>query len=429
MLKKLFALMGISVIFWFGCSNSNNGTPVTPAQPTITGFTPANVSRGAQNLNGKITGTNLGSVTHVDLGTGVTVQSATAPNANEIDIQFSVALNASAGAHTITVTTTAGSASSSTVFTVINNKVPTAAFTVTPTKGGKNTTYVCDATASKDGDGSISTYHWTFGDGKSGNGRTIAHQYATAGTFTITLTVTDNDKGQSSITHSVEVANGFAPVPHFVVTPESGEVGTVFTFDASDSTDDGVIKSYAWKFGDGASANGAVVKHKYTKSGEMNVVLTVTDDSGLASALDKTLRVENFDVAKNEAEIDALIRRFFRRFAELDHLSPEVIVEGWSLDPMCPGREHEIKIIEKEQATIKSTTAEIEGQIDILIHDDHVNANAVANAKFDFIKKNGDHGSGKATHNFTLVFEGGEWLICNFTLTNVENGAQEMLQP
>ncbi|HET6266605.1 MAG TPA: PKD domain-containing protein, partial [Acidobacteriota bacterium] len=295
MLKKLITLMGISVILWWGCSgNDNGGTPVTPAQPTISGFTPASVSRGAQNLNGKITGTNLGSVTHVDLGTGVTVQSATAPNANEVDIVFSVALNASAGAHTITVTTSSGSASSSTLFTVSNNKVPTAAFSVTPTKGAKNTTYVCDATASKDGDGSIATYHWTFGDGKSANGRTVAHQYATAGTFTITLTVTDNDKGQSSVTHSVEVANGLAPVPHFVITPESGDVGTEFTFDGSSSTDDGTIKSFSWKFGDGGTANGAVVRHKYNKSGEMTVVLTVTDDAGLASALDKNLRVENF---------------------------------------------------------------------------------------------------------------------------------------
>jgi PKD repeat protein len=36
------------------------------------------------------------------------------------------------------------------------------------------------------------SYVWTFGDGGFGNGRQPSHAYATAGSYIVTLTVTDN---------------------------------------------------------------------------------------------------------------------------------------------------------------------------------------------------------------------------------------------
>src|SRR4029079_14531769 len=58
---------------------------------------------------------------------------------------------------------------------------------------------------SSDPDGTIAGYAWTFGDGATGAGATPSHTYAAAGTFTVTLTVTDNSGLQGSVSHAVNV--------------------------------------------------------------------------------------------------------------------------------------------------------------------------------------------------------------------------------
>lgn len=429
MSKRFLILISILILGWFGCGG-NNSTPTGPdLRPTVTGMTPGSVSRGQKNIQGTITGTNFTGNVTVTLGDGISISEATPNGTTSINIVFSVGTNAPAGAHTITVVTAAGTASSTTVFSVSNNRVPTASFTVNPEKGATNTLYIFDATKSNDADGSISGYKWDFGDSKTGTGRTTTHKYSAAGTFNITLTVIDNDGGRGDVQHSAEVVNGLAPIAKFTVSPESGALDTTFTFDGSLSTDDGHITAYGWKFGDGATASGVRVTHKFTKAGLFTVALTVTDNTGIESAVDKDVRVESFDEGKNVADIQNVIARFFRRFAELDHLSAETIVEGWSLDPGCPGRDHEIKIIENEQATVQKTTADIISPIDVFIHDSHTLANANVRARFEFTKKDGTKGAGEATHDFSLVFEGGEWMICNFVLTDVTNpGLQAVLQ-
>ena len=68
-----------------------------------------------------------------------------------------------------------------------------ASFTATPSAGQVPLTVAFDASASSDSDGSITSYSWNFGDNTApGSGVTVNHLYQAAGTFTATLTVTDN---------------------------------------------------------------------------------------------------------------------------------------------------------------------------------------------------------------------------------------------
>ena len=72
------------------------------------------------------------------------------------------------------------------------NQAPSAFFSAIPTSGDAPLTVDVDASGSFDSDGSIASYAWDFGDGGTGNGVTSSYTYINNGSYTITLTVTDD---------------------------------------------------------------------------------------------------------------------------------------------------------------------------------------------------------------------------------------------
>lgn len=79
------------------------------------------------------------------------------------------------------------------------------------------------------------------------------------------------------------------PVALFTESAETAPVGTPITFDASSSMDpDGTIVSYAWDFGDSATASGVATSHAYTFPGTYTVTMTVTDNGGLTATATAT---------------------------------------------------------------------------------------------------------------------------------------------
>jgi PKD repeat protein len=140
-------------------------------------------------------------------------------------------------------------------------------------------TLTFSGSASYDPDGTIAGYAWSFGDGTTGTGVTTTHWYATAGTYTVRLTVTDNLGATASDTALVTVYNR-APYPN-AGPDQSTTVGTSVTLDGSRSFDaDGTITSWAWTFGDGGSATTAVATHAYAAAGTYTATLTTTDNLG-----------------------------------------------------------------------------------------------------------------------------------------------------
>jgi len=74
------------------------------------------------------------------------------------------------------------------------------------------------------------------------------------------------------------------PVAIFSVTPPIGVEGSIITFDASASHDDGWIASYLWDFGDGTNATSKVAQHAWSAgfAGVYTVTLTVADNDGVS---------------------------------------------------------------------------------------------------------------------------------------------------
>lgn len=144
--------------------------------------------------------------------------------------------------------------------------------------------------SSFDVDGTIETYEWNFGDVTAGTGTTPEHTYSESGTFTVTLTVTDDDGAQGSDTCLVSIVNE-APVA------DAGNDKTVYRFedvyfDGSGSYDNGgAIADYSWNFGDGAIGAGISPVHSYSQAGEYTVTLTVTDDDGACASDSCTVNV------------------------------------------------------------------------------------------------------------------------------------------
>ncbi|MEM6783034.1 MAG: PKD domain-containing protein [Bacteroidota bacterium] len=70
----------------------------------------------------------------------------------------------------------------------------------------------CDFTdTSSDSDGAIVTWAWTFGDGGSSSQQNPTRIYTSAGTYSVTLTVTDNEGASDDVTRSVSVSDSSEP--------------------------------------------------------------------------------------------------------------------------------------------------------------------------------------------------------------------------
>jgi len=66
---------------------------------------------------------------------------------------------------------------------------------------------------------------------------------------------------------------------------------TVNVNGSASSDADGTIASYAWKFGDGATATGVTASHAYVAAGSYTVTLTVTDNGGATGTASSTVTV------------------------------------------------------------------------------------------------------------------------------------------
>ena len=186
-------------------------------------------------------------------------------------------------------------ASTSETMTVGVGVAPTAAFLVIPTSPFAGQAATFDASGSKASPGrTIRSYSWDFGDGDVKMGLTsptTTHDYLTAGSFTVTLTITDDLGKTAQATQSVTV-RGDSPVADFTFSPPNPVVGTNVTFTSTSTAPPGrTIVSYFWNFGDGTTSTAAQPTHSFGTAASFDVSLGVTDSAGRTSTITKTVVV------------------------------------------------------------------------------------------------------------------------------------------
>jgi serine protease len=198
--------------------------------------------------------------------------------------QNPIHLYAAGGDYRVTLKVTDNDgATFTTSHSVTVNAPPTAGFTFSTT----------DLTAnfrdtSTDSDGSIVRWSWNFGDGARSTAQNPTHVYATAGTYTVTLKVIDDDDALSDTSSkSVRVPNA-APTAGF--TFSTTVLTTDFTDASSDS--DGSIVRWSWNFGDNAISSEQNPSHTYAGAGDYMVTLTVKDNDGKTDTTSQSVIIQ-----------------------------------------------------------------------------------------------------------------------------------------
>ncbi|MEO8139757.1 MAG: PKD domain-containing protein, partial [Gemmatimonadota bacterium] len=171
------------------------------------------------------------------------------------------------------------------------NQPPVARFTF----GCNTTTRNCSFNGSGSSDDvGVVSYSWAFGDGATGIGVNVAHVYAAAGSYPVTLTVTDGGGLTGALTKTVTVSNSTnkPPVAAWTVSCQPAPAHTC-TFNGTGSRDpDGTIVAYKWTNAGGTTlSTAATFTRTFSRSMTVTWTLTVTDNGGKTGKLTKAFTV------------------------------------------------------------------------------------------------------------------------------------------
>ena len=162
---------------------------------------------------------------------------------------------------------------------------PTANFTfVDNICAGSSASFTSTSTTNPSGQ-TINSYSWTFGDGQTGSGASVSHNYNTPGDYQVTLAVSTGGHCTDQITKTIHVRP--QPTANFTATTVCQGTATQFT---STSTGQN-ITGYQWNFGDGQSGTGQTANHTYSQAGTYQVTLTVTTSYGCTDQITQSVTV------------------------------------------------------------------------------------------------------------------------------------------
>jgi PKD repeat protein len=205
----------------------------------------------------------------------------------------------SAGQYTIVLEVTDNDGLSATTEETVTveekpKNAPTANMSVNPISGKTPLTVSANGNNSFDSDGEIVGYQWRVSDGKKASGPQANFTFNSAGQYTISLVVTDND-GLSATTEETVTVEGKpknAPTANMSVSPRSGDAPLTVSANGNNSSDsDGEIVDYQWTVSDAQKASGSKVNFTFDSAGQYTIFLEVTDNDGLSATTQQTISV------------------------------------------------------------------------------------------------------------------------------------------
>lgn len=204
----------------------------------------------------------------------------------------------SSGIYPITLSVTSDSlCSNSIIIPTVVYSLPVADFT--PLMGCNNTPIqFTDQSNSLDGY-TLENWNWNFGDIQSGgnntsNSQTPAHQFDTAGAYSIKLKVTSNVGCSDSIYKTMAIRQ--APQANFVYS-NTCEGQTTWFSDSTVVDSWNNIISRTWIFDDNFTSNQGTVSRTYPESGNYGVTYIVTSINGCTDTIQKEVSVYTNPIA------------------------------------------------------------------------------------------------------------------------------------
>jgi gliding motility-associated-like protein len=138
------------------------------------------------------------------------------------------------------------------------------------------------------GDSAIYQFAWSFGDGTTSNSQNPSHQFATWGTYDISLAMTNGN----GCVDSTSMALLIHPAPEMSFTSNNGCAGTMIGFQNNSTVANGTISSHSWTFGDGSPFTYTMnPSHAYTNPGTFDVTLVGVSNHGCRDTVTQPLTV------------------------------------------------------------------------------------------------------------------------------------------
>jgi PKD repeat protein len=184
----------------------------------------------------------------------------------------------------LTVTDNTGDTSTAILLINVTNRNPVARITYTTLTVKAPGSLTFNGDTSTDEDGTIVSYNWSVAGSLVASTPNTTINFATEGTYVISLTVTDDFGATNTTSVSVNVTapDNILPLAILVVDKNSGVINDTFVFDVSSSRDpDGSIILYQLDFGDGITTqfvNPAPISHIYKTVGSYTAKLKIIDN-------------------------------------------------------------------------------------------------------------------------------------------------------